>query len=203
MAQYVLDPETVQDCMWDLVDARVHRHYPGYLCVKRLANRDGHSRDLDFEYDAFFNLFFKVRDYADPYFVPFGQRHTQVADLWFNENVAGTYSAQSIRPDQPFDRVVDVEKVNNQNKASLRDQHWEKAREHLTGSDKVPVTALTGFLYRDFALEFDSTPEGEDLVRVFREEFGYDPGDSSETEEFEHLYTMDDIEVGNEDFTQV
>lgn len=203
MAQYVLDPDVVQDCMWELVDARIHRHYPGYLCVKRLAERDGKTQNLDFEYDAFFDLFFKVRDYADPYFVPFGQRHTQVDDLWFNENVAGTYSAQSIRPDQPFDRVVNVEKPDSQNKVSLRDRHWEKAREHLTGDAQVPVTALAGFLYRDFAVECDPEPDGEELIKVFCDEFGYNPDDADETDQYNHLYTTDDIEIVNDDFTQI
>jgi len=203
MAQYVLDSERVQDCMWRIVDARVHRHFPGYLCVKRLAERETRTSDLDFEYDAFFDTFFKVRDYADPYFVPFGQRHTNVEDLWFNENVAGTYSAQSIRPDQPFDRVVDVEKPDTQNKATLRSNHWELAREHLTGSDKVPVTAVAGFLYRDFAVEIDSEPDGEELVKIFRDEFGYDPDDSDEDEQYEHLYDSDDIEITSDDFTQI
>lgn len=203
MAQYILDVDKVQECMWKIVDARIHRHYPGYLCVKRLATREGHTQDLNFEYDAFFNLFFKVRDYAEPYFVPFGRRHTQVEDLWFNSNVAGTYSDQSIRPDQPFDRVVDVEKPDNQNKASLRPNHWEKAREHLTGSDKVPATALSGFLYRDFAVEIDTTPDGEELIKMFRDEFGYNPDDAGANEEFEHLYNTDDIEITNDDFTQI
>jgi len=203
MAQYVLDSERVQDCMWRIVGASVHRHFPGYLCVKRMAEREGRTSDLDFEYDAFFDTFFKVRDYADPYFVPFGQRHTNVEDLWFNENVAGTYSAQSIRPDQPFDRVVDVEKPDTQNKATLRSNHWELAREHLTGSNKVSVTAVAGFLYRDFAVEIDSEPDGEELVKIFRDEFGYDPDDSNEDEQYEHLYDSDDIEITSDDFTQI
>ncbi|MCQ4334932.1 hypothetical protein KM295_15885 [Natronomonas sp. F2-12] len=99
--------------------------------------------------------------------------------------------------------MVEVENTNNQNKASLRDQHWEKAREHLTGADKVPVTAVAGFLYRDFALEYDFMPDGEDLVNVFRDEFGYDSDDPDERAEFDHLYTTDDIEIVNEDFTQI
>ncbi len=203
MAQYVLDSNTIRDCMWTIVDAGVHRHYPGYLCTKRLSEREGHDQKLKFEYDAFFDMFFKVRDYADPYFVPFSQRHTQVDDLWFNQNVAGTYSAQSIRPNQPFDRVVDVEKIDNQNTVSLREQHWKKAREHLTGADKVPVTALAAFLYRDFAVEIDSEPNGEELVKIFRDEFGYDPDKADENKEFRHLYDTDDIEIVNDDFTQI
>ena len=54
-----------------------------------------------------------------------------------------------------------------------------------------------------FAVEIDSEPDGEELIKIFRDEFGYDPDDSDEDEQYEHLYDSDDIEITSDDFTQI
>lgn len=184
--------------MWAVANQPSHRHLPGYLGLKRTARIEGQSTGLDFDYTGFYDAFLRVRDDDNPYLTPFGpntdpDRHS----LWFNRNVAGTYAPSSIRQDQPFSRVVTVEGSGNSATYVLVDDHHERAREELLQDQRLPVIPLAGFLYRDFAIEKDGEPRVEDLVTVFRDEFGYRDGETNEAEEFEYLYeTEEDIHDG-------
>lgn len=175
--------------MWAVANHPTHRHFPGYLGLKRTARIEGQSTGLDFDYTGFYDAFLRVRDDDNPYLTPFGPktdsgRHS----LWFNRNVAGTYAPSSIRPDQPFSRVVTVEGTGNSATYALVDDHHEQAREELLKGQRLPATSLACFLYRDFAVETDDEPSVDDLMTIFRYEFGYRDDRETETEEFEHLF---------------
>ena len=70
---------------------------------------------------------------------------------------------------------------------SLRDDHWELAREHLLNGNKVPLAALAGFLLRDFAFEgYDPAPDNDDLGAAFVLMFAYTDGTGPA--ELDYLY---------------
>lgn len=189
MSRYVLKPAVVELCMWAVATRPTHRHLPGYLGLKRTARIEGKSGGLDFDYTGFYDAFLRVRDDDNPYLTPFGpntdpDRHS----LWFNSNVAGTYAPSSIRPNQPFSRVVTTEGSGHSATYALVEDHHEHAREELLQGQRLPVVSLSVFLYRDFAVETDDEPSADDLVTIFRDEFGYRSDEANETEEFEHLY---------------
>lgn len=196
MPHYVLEPEVIESCLWAVATRPTHRHFPGYLGVKRTARIEDQSSGLDFDYTGFYDAFLRVRDDDDPYLTPFGpdtdpDRHS----LWFNRNVAGTYAPSSIRPDQPFSRAVTVEGSGHDATYALVDDHYERAREELLSGQRLPVAPLACFLYRDFAVETDDEPAIEDFVAAFREEFGYRDDVPDESAEFEHLYERGDIDA--------
>lgn len=212
MPNYVLKPEVVESCMWEVARQPTHRHFPGYLGLKRTARIDGQSMGLDFDYTGFHDAFLRVRDDDDPYLTPFGPdtdpaRHS----LWFNRNVAGTYAPSSIRPDQPFSRVVTVEGSGRNATYSLVDEHHKRAYRELLQGQQLPVVPLAGYLYRDFAIkaergindgeivsfETENEPSIETLITIFRDEFGYRENVDSEAEEFDYLYETGEIDHDN------
>lgn len=127
-----------------------------------------------------------------PYMMIFTENDPSVHNRWFNPNLAGSYAPSSLRPEAPLLKVVDVEGKARDTRYSLKARHWELARAHLAFTRRVPAIHLAVVLYRDFAIEKDSATL-EDVVTVFQHEFGYVlSGQSSATDEFEHLYSVDD-----------
>lgn len=196
MPQYVLKPSVVEECMWTLANASLHRHIPGYLCIRKTAGEEGRTDNLPFHYNEFFDEFFRIRDdSADkPFLVPFTQSKNPTRDgIWLNSNVAGTYAPSSIRPNQALAQVIENEEGGHNARWRLRDNHWELAREHLCEGNKIPIEALAGFLFRDYAITSDD-PALDDLVTAFTQEFGYD----RDGEEFRHLYSTGSIDLEDE-----
>ncbi|PSQ55995.1 hypothetical protein BRD22_07585 [Halobacteriales archaeon SW_8_68_21] len=155
--------------MWALSEESIHRHFAGYLGVKRTCEVEGTHQNVSFDYNGFFDSFFKVRDDDAPYLLPFDTSEiNDRSDFWFNENVAGSYSTSSIRDDKPFAEVVEYG-------GSYSDRWWRLVDDHLTISRremleaKVPVEPLAGFLYRDFAVEVEESASIDDIVAIFRE----------------------------------
>jgi hypothetical protein len=64
----------------------------------------------------------------------------------------------------------------------------------------VPLDAVVGFLYRDFALELDDDeePSLDLLLEAFREEFGYE----EDGEEYTLLYEEDVLGIDKESFEE-
>lgn len=185
-----LRADVVEENLRRLKNQKIHRVFAGYLCLKRTAARDGRTSDLEPRFREFFDTFLQIPDAPDdrPYFVPFSDTATSDANRWFNRNVAGSYAPSSLRPVSPLRRVVSIEG----RRYSLVDEHWERAREHITLGSRVPSISLSTFLYRNFAFLRDE-PTAEDVLTVFREEFGYATA-SFETaeEEYSHLYYEDE-----------
>ena len=62
----------------------------------------------------------------------------------------------------------------------------------------MPAVPLAAVLYRDYEIEGDGEPPtANDLVAVFREEFGYNDRASVVADEFEALYHDDSDDWSN------
>lgn len=191
MPSYVLDTATVKDCMWRLVESRIHRHFAGYLCLKQQSSWDGRTTSLSFPYFDFFNSYFKVGDGMKPYVVPL--THLEDPDpreLWYNENVSGTYAPSSLRSTAPLLKVAEIEEGGHNAKWGLKEDHWRLARHNLCNGGQIPVESLAAYLFRDYAIKTDD-PNAYTLVSAFADEFGYD----LTSEEFTHLYETGDSEI--------
>jgi len=192
MGMFVLKPNVVEYCMWALSEESIHRHFAGYLGIKRTCEVEGTHENVFFDYDGFFNSFFKVRDDDAPYLLPFDTSEiNERSDFWFNENVAGSYSTSSIRDDKPFAKVVEYGGSYSDRWWTLVDDHLTIARREMLEA-KVPVESLAGFLYRDFAVEVEESASIDDFVEIFREEFGFEDDD-----EFDQLFR--NVEIDHEE----
>lgn len=178
--------------MWALSEENIHPHFAGHLGIKRTCEVKNTRNKVFFDYDGFFDSFFKVRDDDAPYLLPFDTSGIdERSDFWFNENVAGSYSTSSIRDDKPFAQVVDYGGSYSDRWWTLVDDHLDIARREMLET-KVPVEPLAGFLYRDFAVEAKESPSIDDFVGIFREEFGFKNDD-----EFDQLFRSVDMDNKN------
>lgn len=203
MATIQLRATVVAECLAELRKAKVHPHFTGYLCVKRDANRMGRTNDLQPNFREFFDTFLKLQGapHGKPYLKPFEESAPSFANLWFNENVAGSYAPSSLRPDYPFRRVISVIGSGKSATYTLVERHWELAKQYLTGHAQIDAVRLAAFLYRDYAFEI-ATPNAQTLITIFREEFGYmslNQPDSFNVE-FETLFTNESQADGHYDW---
>jgi hypothetical protein len=178
--------EAVAESFSRLRDQKIHPHFAGYLALKRTAARDGRTDDLSPNFKEFFQTFMQVTGGPAnrPYLKPFSSD----VKLWFNPNVAGSFAPSSVRNASPLDRIVNVSGDGRDARYSFVDRHWELARNLLVSDNQIPALPLAVFLYRDYAL-LSEEPSLNDVLSVFREEFGY--ADSWETgeEEYQYLYS--------------
>jgi len=71
---------------------------------------------------------------------------------------------------------------------SLKDMHWELARDNLLYGEQMLVIPLAAFLFRDFGFTTDGPAIAPfDLIDVFRRDFGYRT--DSDDAEFEYIYS--------------
>lgn len=211
MPQFVLKPEVVKSCLWDLAERPTHRHFPGYLTIVRTAHLTGATTELNPDFRGFHDAFLRVRNYTDyylgghkadeetpPYLNPFGPGTDPDPDkLWLNPNVAGTYAPSSVRSGVAFTDVVEVDGSGSSATYSLADDHAEGAFESFCNEQKLPLGALSCFLYRDFAVE---KPQTDRYTNIFLHEFGYKTkGGQAEIDGFDTLYTSSGIEWDDED----
>ena len=196
MTQYVLKPSVVKDCFWRLVEAPIHRLFPGYLCLQQQAGLEGRTTGLSFPYNDFFDLYFQVIEGDKPYLVPFTQaENPSETSLWFNENVAGTYAPSSLRSSSPLMQVATLEEGGHNAKWALNTDHWKLARLNICENEQIPIESLSAYLFRDYAFDTDD-PTAYTLVSAFAEEFGYDIGGTA----FAHLYETGDSDITEEAF---
>jgi hypothetical protein len=198
MPEYILDVDVVRESFWDLVDRRIHRLFPGYLCLRREAGRENRLDDLDFDYNEFFDKFFEIRTGKKPYLVPFTVEDSEETELWFNENVAGTYAPSSLRTTTPLLKIGEFEKDGRKSRWKLHDNHAELAREHMCNGEHVPVEHLAAFLFRDYGFQVDE-PSADTLVQVFCEEWVYDRDSPAFTE----LYSTGETDIEPSDFIEL
>jgi hypothetical protein len=169
----------------------VHRTFPGYLAIKWRAAQEGASHDLRPNIKEFFDVFLKVPGgpAGKPYVVPFCEEAASEDNLWLNRNVAGSYAQSSLRRDvSPLLRVVSVSGSRRETRYSLQHKHWELARTHLAQEGRIPVVPLAALLFRDYGFE-PAQPSLSDIVRIFRDTFGYATAPSDA--EFSHLFSDD------------
>ena len=185
----VLSPSFVDECVAELLAAKIHPHFAGYLCLLRTAARDGTLAGLPNEFADFFDTFLRVPNGSDelPYLRPFWHQGSDVK-AWTNKNVAGTYAPASIRPGMPFSEVVEVQGTGRAATYSLREGHAGLALGHLAFGQLVPVVPLAAFLYRDYAFDLVGEPSVASVVKVFRFEFGLEDSDGQISDDFGTLF---------------
>ena len=198
MAEYILDVDVVREAFWDLVDCRIHRLFPGYLCLRREAGRENRLDDLKFDYNEFFDEFFEIRTGKKPYLVPFTVEDFEETELWFNENVAGTYAPSSLRTTTPLLKVGEFEKDGRKSRWKLYDNHAGLAREHMCNGERVPVEYLAAFLFRDYGFQIEE-PSADTLVQAFCEEWVYD----RDNPDFTELYSTGNTDIEPSDFIEL
>lgn len=198
MTEYILDIDAVQESFWNLVDRRIHRLFPGYLCLRHEAGIENKLDELNFDYNEFFDKFFEIRSGKKPYLVPFTVDEFEETELWFNENVAGTYAPSSLRTTTPLLKVGEFEKDGRKSWWKLYDNHAELAREHLCNDRHVPVEHLAAFLFRGYGFQVED-PSADTLVQAFCEEFVYD----RDASDFTELYSTESTDIGSSDFIEL
>lgn len=212
---YVLKPEVVRSFIDQLDNLKIHPHFAAYLGLTKEAERWQTNKDLSFDTESFYDHFFKITMDGDQnmvidgsekeYLVPFTNPHAR--NIWRSDNqpqqvspgTAGR-SAASVGLNNVVD--IDIEAKTY----SLKDNHWELAKDCLTYEQKVPVEPVAGFLYRDYGFQpkdDGSKPTLEDLVEFFRYEFGFNPDDTAQDTAFNHLFSSDSGTETDDLFEQI
>jgi len=197
---YVIRKEIVAQSLSRLREQKTHTLFPGYLYLQQRAYQLGQLEDLQPEFLLFYRQFFLVGNHplGTPYIKPFTEQKASIKNLWLNENVAGSYAPSSLRPGQPFRRVVDIQG----RKYSLPRDHARRAFEHLLHFVKIQVADLTVVLYRDFGLLDDSLTI-EDLIGIFAYEFGYSKrAEDQPNEDFSTLFSLETARTWEEDWLE-
>jgi hypothetical protein len=197
---YVVRRQIVARCLSRLREQKTHTLFAGYLYLQQRASQLDRLEDLQPEFLPFFKQFFLVGNHplGAPYIKLFTEQKASTKNLWLNENVAGSYAPSSLRPGQPFRKVVNIEG----RKYSLPFDHAHRALTHLLYSVPVQVADLSVVLYRDFGLLGDSMTI-DDLIDIFAYEFGYAKEPGSETDEkFRILYSRKTTKDWEEDWLE-
>ncbi|QIB75407.1 hypothetical protein G3I44_14550 [Halogeometricum borinquense] len=200
MATYELNPKVVRRCIDELDSLKIHPHFAAYLGLTRLAEQQGTKDRLQYDYEAYYDQFFKVTMDGErnmtidgsekEYLVPFTNPHAR--NIWRSDNQPQQVSpgtAGRSTANVGLNNVVDID--IDAATYTLLDNHWELARDHLTYEEKIPAVLVAVFMYRDYGLEADEKPEPDDLVELFREEFGFE-----DDERFNHLF-IEDYNLGS------
>lgn len=178
---YVLRVERVQESIRALLARDTHQHFIGYLHVRRRAGTEGTNEGLAPQWSELAERLRIDGGPPDrPNFRPFWTGQRKNFQEWMNPNLAGSFSPASQR--SVLGRVL---KTDARTQFSLREHHWEAAREHLLLGVPMPVLPLAGFLFRDYGLVASTAPDAEALIALFRREYGYGPDDD---EEYRRLY---------------
>ena len=97
-----------------------------------------------------------------------------------------------------FFKVVQVSGTGLSTTYSLPSDHALRASEHLLKGHKLPITALSAFMYRDYGLQL-ATPTVAAATAVFREEFCLGAGNVDQKEVFETLFYDDAADFSSAD----
>lgn len=186
--KYVLRVEVVQRAIKQLRQQSFHQYFPAYLHLRQQAARRNSLTGLRPTWSEL-GTYLEVGDPPPdfPYYRPFIPTTMSNQSAWLNRNLAGSWAPSSLREGQPPLRVVQYDRASRS--FTLREKHWDLARRHLLGDQQVNLIPLAMFLYRDFAVVSDRPPTGEDLVRVFCDDFGYRTPEDDE--EFAYLYRVE------------
>jgi len=194
MSVYALKPSVVRQAIDELDNWKIHPHFSAYLGLTRLAKQQDTTQALSYDYETYYDQYFRMQ--ADEntnmvingceklYLIPFTDSH--VRRMWKGKNVVdsisiGTAGSGRATSEVGLSGVVDVDV--DAKTYSLKKNHWELARDHLTDRKKVPAEPVVAFMYRDLGFESDEPPEIGDLVELFREEFGFE-----DDRKFKHLF---------------
>ena len=183
---YVLTTVQVRASIERLLARQTHTYFPAYLHLRQLAGRAERLTGLAPNW-AEVGEVLQVRGGppGKPYLRPFWRGARDHQQEWLGSNLAGSWSASSLRANQAPLQVVETDADGRFN---LPEGHWERAIVHLLSGVPMSVTALAGFLFRDRGFIAVNEPAVADLVATFRREYGYGPDDD---EEFNVLYEID------------
>lgn len=188
----VIRKEVVAQCLSRLREQKTHSLFAGYLYLQQRASQLGRLTDLQPDFLSYFEKYFLVENHplGAPYIKIFTEQKPSDRNLWLNQNIAGSYAPSSLRPGQPFRKVVDIE----DKKYSLPSDHARKAFEHLLYFERVRAAELSVVLYRDFGLTKDSMTI-TDLIDIFAYEFGYTESQGAQPNaDFQILFSYDSNE---------
>lgn len=197
---YVMRKEVVSKSLNRLREQKTHTLFAGYIYLQRRASELGRLNDLQPEFLPFYKQFFFVEGHplGAPYIKLFTEQKASNKNLWLNENVAGSYAPSSLRPGQPFRKVVEIK----DKMYSLPQNHAERAFEHLLYFTPVQVADLSVVLYRDFGFLEDSFSI-DNLIQIYAYEFGYSDQESTEPNmDFWKLYTLDSAKNWEENWLE-
>lgn len=175
-----LDLEFIARCIKHLRRQKIHRHFAGYLCICFTATLEGRRENLKPKFKTFFDRFLAVGDAPEltPYVIPFNDTGNPDANVWLNNNVAGSYAGSSLRPQAPLRRVAELFGTGNATTYTLVEEHETACLENLLFGRSINAVALAGFLFRDhsFVLMDGTHPKMEDLVKELYLLFGFNDG---------------------------
>lgn len=198
---YLIRKEVVARSLRRLREAKTHTNFAGYLYLQHRSARLERLDDLQPDFPEYFRFFYEVPDHppAKPYIKPFTEETASPANLWLNENIAGSYAPSSLRANQPFRQVVDID---GEGRYTLPPTHASLAVKYLLYEQRVSAADLAVFLYRDFALTGDS-PTIHDVVGIFATEFGYRPMSGGEfSDDFNTLFYIETADNWGSDWLE-
>lgn len=198
---FVFTKEAVQRSIVALQVNQNHEHVPGYLAIMR-AKADGNGlpgrlSDITDVYDRFLRVAGAPADF--PYVRAFKSRGAGLK--LSNSHVGGSYAISNRRAGGPFFSVVKVTGERRNAEYNLPDDHAQHALKHLLKGHKLPITALTAFMYRDYGFRLE-LPTVSAAVQIFRKEFGLGDQWKSEREAFDTLFFDDSAYYTNSDIVQ-
>jgi hypothetical protein len=164
-----------------LLERETHQFFIAYLWLRRQSNLQGTQSAINPHWAELGGLL-RVADAPTdrPYLRPFWSGNRPDGKEWLNSNLAGSYAPSSIRlaPREVIDTTAAGDFI-------LRKDHSSRALSKLLLGNQMPVVPLACFLFREYGFISDIEPATDDLIRIFREEFGYS---SSDEHEFQTLY---------------
>ena len=165
-----VSPRSVRLARHNLLTARVHPQFTGYLCVCRAACQTGTTEGLKPDFKKFHDEFLIVAGAPEshPYLTPFPSTKFP----FFNKNPAGSYAPSSLRDVAPFRRAVNIAGSGRHASYSLVRNHPWQAKSSMLYGNPLPAASLAVFLYRNYELSLEA-PKCVQILRIFREEFGF------------------------------
>lgn len=158
----------------------IHESFAGYLAIRAAAVKARSTKRLRVDFKQFFNDYLAVSGSEKPYLKLFiGTKEPSFANLWLNENVAGSYALSSMRPDYPLRKAARGEGSGQDTRWSLEPDHAAQALTAMCNGKEVSPVSLSTVLYRDFTIEAaDEDSLGRELLEQFKADF--DPSNGAD-----------------------
>ncbi len=181
---YVICLDVVRESIQSLLGRQTHPYFIAYLHLRRQAALLGRMTELPGEWSSLGPwLDVPGGPEGKPYLRPFWLGARTAQQEWLNPNLAGSFAGGSLRA-LPRN-VIDFDG----DQFSLRQDHPQRALEHLLAGVAMPALPLSAFLLRNFGIVANDEPTARDVVALFCQEFGY-----TDEKEFHTLYRFDPSE---------
>ncbi|MCQ4334768.1 hypothetical protein KM295_15040 [Natronomonas sp. F2-12] len=193
MAQYTLQPETIQRSLQRLLNQPIHHTFVYYLSLQQQSAIDKSSSNLPLPYQKFLESYFRIGNpgSSTPYFVPFTDSKENIEqELSIVQDEIYSLDPSTLPTSSPLMKIATVDTKDSEPKWELMKEHWKVASHELCSGNKVPIESLSAYLFRDYAFKTDN-PSAVTVVRTFTNEFGYELGGKA----FSHLYQTGDSNI--------